>query len=297
MYRVELMQGKVLQRAKEFSAEFGEGTAVTLRLMKPLWGSGRTIVGDSAFASVKMAGQALEHGLHFQGPVKTAHKGFPAAFFKAWATQQDGALVPWGNHKVVTSMITLTDGSTKPILAFAWRDKKAKHIISTNGTTLPGHPMPKDRHRIDMVDGIPTTVAYTKWMPRPAVLEQMHSNFSVVDIHNHYRQGVLRVEVWWSTKTWWHRIFASLFGMTVVDGYYLYLFDYKKKNHGSEEGALLFMKYCDQVAHSLIYNIWRDDLPREQRQMRTPGSPATPADYVNPEVCVNKFKIIFELFK
>ncbi|KAF4138211.1 Transposase IS4 [Phytophthora infestans] len=50
---IHVMEGAQRQRQKAYNVEFGEGTAVVLRLAQPYAGSGRTVVTDSAFASVK----------------------------------------------------------------------------------------------------------------------------------------------------------------------------------------------------------------------------------------------------
>jgi hypothetical protein len=62
MLRVEVLEGAERQETKEFHYECSAGTEVTLRLAKPWAGTGRTIVGDSAFASVKTA---IELGIVF----------------------------------------------------------------------------------------------------------------------------------------------------------------------------------------------------------------------------------------
>ena len=40
--------------------------------------------GDSFFASIDTSLQLAAHGLYFSGIVKTAHAGYPKAFFKDW---------------------------------------------------------------------------------------------------------------------------------------------------------------------------------------------------------------------
>ena len=74
--QLEIAEGKDAERAKKYAAEFGHGTAVTLRLSQPWHRSGRAVVADSAFASVKTAVQMLKNGTHFIGMVKTAHSVF-----------------------------------------------------------------------------------------------------------------------------------------------------------------------------------------------------------------------------
>ena len=45
-----------------------------------------------------------------------------------------------------------------------------------------------------VVDGIPTTVQYTKTIPRPVIVEKFFESCSSIDVHDHYRQGSLAIE-------------------------------------------------------------------------------------------------------
>lgn len=54
---------------------------MTLRLVQPWFGSKRTVIGDSAFASFSTCVALLSMGLFFIGIVKTATSKFPKAFF------------------------------------------------------------------------------------------------------------------------------------------------------------------------------------------------------------------------
>ncbi|ETN00434.1 hypothetical protein PPTG_24270 [Phytophthora nicotianae INRA-310] len=77
------MEGAHRQRQKAYNADFGEGTAVVLRLAQPYAGSGRTVVADSAFSSVKTLVQLNSMmGLYFMGMVKTATKEYPMDHLK-----------------------------------------------------------------------------------------------------------------------------------------------------------------------------------------------------------------------
>lgn len=65
--------------AKEYS-QFGFGTSVTMRLTSDYHNTNRTIIVDSAFASLKTLINLKKHGLFTCGMVKTASKGYPKAF-------------------------------------------------------------------------------------------------------------------------------------------------------------------------------------------------------------------------
>ena len=82
LLKLEIMEGKDTNTQKLYSAEYGEGTAVVLRLSSSMFGSGRIVHADSAFSSIKTLIALEEMGLYFKGMVKTAHKEYSNQFFK-----------------------------------------------------------------------------------------------------------------------------------------------------------------------------------------------------------------------
>ena len=81
MLQMEIMSPKEEMKKRLHNARYGAGTSLLLRLCEPYKGSGRLLVDDSAFASVKSACALKTHlGMYFHGLVKTAHKFFPKKF-------------------------------------------------------------------------------------------------------------------------------------------------------------------------------------------------------------------------
>ena len=102
--RLDLMEGKVANRLKQYKADYGAGTAVTLRLCSHWFGTGRCVVGDSAFAYVKtLVALKLLGGLSFMGAVKTAHKLFPKAYLTKWFEDGSDHRRPRGSWTVLSS--------------------------------------------------------------------------------------------------------------------------------------------------------------------------------------------------
>jgi len=81
---MEMVASKEEMLERQYTEEFGSGTALLLRLTEPWKGSSRVVLADSAFASVKSAHSLMQkRGLHFIGMVKTAHRSYPRAFLNA----------------------------------------------------------------------------------------------------------------------------------------------------------------------------------------------------------------------
>lgn len=51
--KLDVMEGREANQRRDFSQEYGEGTAVTVQLTKEYYGTGRVVYADSASSSVK----------------------------------------------------------------------------------------------------------------------------------------------------------------------------------------------------------------------------------------------------
>jgi hypothetical protein len=71
-----------------------------------------------------------------------------------------------------------------------------------------------------------------------------------VDIHDHLRQGSLRLKISWLTKTWWHRLFSTVFGIIVTDCF----FAHKLLMSRAHQPVMTFPDFVDKLAYQLIFN-------------------------------------------
>jgi hypothetical protein len=85
-------------------------------------------------------------------------------------------------------------------------------------------------------------------IPRPQAIEMFISCFSNIDVHDHYRQGSLALEKNWNTKTWWHRLCATLFGMVCTDAFLAYRLETRNRQMVGEVGL------HHKLAYQLIHN-------------------------------------------
>jgi len=183
MLRMELHEGQEVMSTKPHQKELGAGTGTLLRLTEPWYGSGRVVVGDSWFGSVKATDQLFERGLHFIGMVKTATRNYPLKEMKRRCPNTRGASIR------ATAQL---DAGKQVILAMAWTDKKVHSLVSSCGTTHEGTPAKK--HRIDHEGS-----SFVKMVPRPLLFETYFDGAPAIDIHNHIRQDGLALEAVWGT--------------------------------------------------------------------------------------------------
>ncbi len=95
---------------EEFVSVYGSNPAKALRCVKPWLSSGRCVILDPGFASLKCVKGMAEHGMLCIGNVKFAHTGFP----KAWLTEN--ALVR-GERSCASTTIKTSTGETWSVLA------------------------------------------------------------------------------------------------------------------------------------------------------------------------------------
>lgn len=257
MLRVEIMEGKEAQQRKQWRNRYNEGTAVTLHLASNYGGSWRTVVGDSAFASVNCA-VALrnELQLNFQGIVKTARREFPLAYLMNWFNEGNQAQPrrERGSHIVLQSNFQdMNNGHDVPVYALGWHEKKLKTIISTRGTSVEVDHAQRKRHRITVDDrGQEVTETYIIYVKRCEMVKTLYDAFSCIDIHDHYRQGLLCMEESWRTKQWMHRLFASLFGVIVTDSY----FAYRANERMYQRPVMDYYTFLNKLVDQLVNNVF-----------------------------------------
>lgn len=118
MLVLEIVGPKEEMNDREYTAALGAGTALLLRLSRQFAGSGRLVVADSAFASVKAAVEMKKkHGLDFIGLVKTASRKFPKKYCEELELEERG------DHAVLTA----TERDVK-LMAVTWNEGNADKI-------------------------------------------------------------------------------------------------------------------------------------------------------------------------
>ena len=251
MLRLEIQESKEEMATKPFFRDIGKAsTAGVLRLTEPWFNSGRTVYGDSAFGSVLTASKLREHGLHFFGLVKTAHREFPLNYFKSL-----GIPARSGESRYLTAM-----KNDFPLIAAAWFDKKTKFFIATAGTNGAAPPHNRTRYRL-LPDG--NSEKIVKSTPMSSIPYEYFSFSQKVDVHNHRRQGILAMERVIHTQNWAFRLICTVLGMIMVDAYMIYKYE-NEENIGL--GSILsFIDFVAHVSGELVKNTLVDGVLGRKR--------------------------------
>ena len=225
----ELFEGKERMGGKEFCDQYQKSTALTLRLVKPWFGTGKIVVADSWFGSVQTALALYDNGLYATLNVKTAHKGFPKRelFDLIWSNKEklskkeqkalgkflkDGG--KRGEHAGFVRIFDVKNGNRIQLLAAGHNAKQPMLLISTYGDLLPGEPQKKRWYTFDAA-GEKIWHAHETLQPR--VHEFYRTYFHLVDDHNQLRSGTVTFADVWETVKWPDRHFAESLGFWEVN--------------------------------------------------------------------------------
>jgi hypothetical protein len=245
LLRLDPREELPVQRAKKYE-HLGSSTGAPLRLVEDFFFSSRSLTGDSAFSSLQLVDQLRRNGLFYNGIVKQCSKKYPKSAFIAWGE----TIAKKGDH--IHYSTDLPNGGGK-VFATAWQDKRTKMIISNCSQLGEGEPVIKKRHRLINTNGITRTEMYEKTVRRPLQVEHLFKYFSVIDVHDHYRQGSLRLEKAWVTKKWWHRIVCTILGMSVTDAFLAYRYEYHGDAYNNSK-ELDFTDFLHILVQKMVFN-------------------------------------------
>ena len=235
---VEPYEGKDRMQDKEYVKEWGKAPATAMRCVKPWMGTGRLVIADAGFASLKLAAGLAEHGTFLIGNVKGAHSEFP----KAWLLQQ----VPErGCRAAAFTTITTSAGEKWEVVAAADRDKQPMALIGTAGTTCMGQELVR-HFTVIRSDG--TFQVRSASLAQWDIHATYRSKFNAIDKHNSKRQGGGSFEDTWKTHKWWIRDFQMLFGISEVNAFLLW----RKFRPGGQQHSMDFFRR--RLAHQLMHN-------------------------------------------
>ena len=161
-----------------------------------LSGSGRIVVGDSWFGSIKTGVELWNiNGLYSNLLVKTAHKKYPRMLLQESDIER-------GQWVCATAEI---DGVK--LMATRFLDLQEKLFIPSCSSCL---------------DGPPRATKYHRDVPRPMVAYDFLSSSASIDIHNHFRTGSTGLEDAWQTKNANMRQVAGAIGFLFTNAYLAY---------------------------------------------------------------------------
>ena len=125
---LELYEGEEIISKKDFVKHYGARTATIIWLTQPYYGTGKWVVADSWFGSVKCALELMQRAIYSLMFVETAHKDFPRELLGVRPLKQD----EWVGFSTTKDDVKLQ--------ACRFKVLKTKDVISTCSSILPGNP-------------------------------------------------------------------------------------------------------------------------------------------------------------
>ena len=241
--KLEVQRGKVGMVNAKYNKKYGATTGCTLRLTEATQYCGtrsnerkmaaqnfksELFLEDSWFGSVKAVEQ--QKCMHFDDD------GNPAGHEVIAALKTNSSLFP--KKEIEEKMKDYPSGSQlvfvckTPVnkvdlvaIGYKYNARKTLCFIATKnaGSTRPGNPyiarFPDQYSNVT-----------TRDVERPAIISKYFENSNKVDVANHVRQFLLRLEKLWVTKDPYFRINTTIIGMTVTDAWLLARYQSNNQN-------------------------------------------------------------------
>eukprot|EP00873_Tetraselmis_striata_P002151 jgi/Tetstr1/422415/TSEL_013253.t1 len=275
---MELEERKEDMQRKDWAGEYGAATACALRCTRPWHNSGRIVIADSWFGSVRTALALLSHGMFSVLAIKGGSAGYPK--------QQLLGMAPTRfDHAAMIKTFNLDQaGKQAQVTAAIWMDMKPRMVAATCGTNkkLPPH----ERIKVKLQGGQIVRSTYDVELSEQHGMYNQHCN--AVDIHNKLSIGPGTVGDAWQSKCPLMRFFLCTLGMIETNAFLAY-------NHTCEEEISRRAWKC-QLADLLIQR-GRQDMaaaeggrmapmaprPAGSKRCRTSGASAGSSRAVNDE--------------
>jgi len=241
------VDGAAVDRQKRFVAEHKATTACTLRITEAWWGTGRVVIADAWFGSVRTVEELLDKGLYSIVCVKQGCAGFPRATLKSLMRQR-------GDKAFFVAQTLFNAGErnlVRPIFAGGHMDKQPLLLCASTGTSLDGEQ--KVRYRSKLVQGELVKARYT--LDQPQMHALYRNNFNAVDLFNKASLQPGTLCDTWKTKKAHRRLFASSWAWIETNA----MLAFNKQNPTEK---LTKQQWFSALSESCIHNPFRPIRPR-----------------------------------
>lgn len=251
MLRLEFIESEHVMNQKPYRTaphNYSPATALVMRLTEPWHGKEPRIVAvNRAFSSVECLQACETVGLKYLGGIKKHSLKYPITYLEKFGDQlgREGR----GAIKVLASPYRLpadpADYPNRQMHAVWWKGKRSVALLANASTTEPVHlTMPMNGY------GDVATLAHPKCM------DIYFKGVTAVNVHDYYREGKLGIErSFKAQQNGWQQIFASVWGMIIVDAFFAMRAAKMDFSHQDpEQIAQDLMAFCSRLAFQLIHS-------------------------------------------
>lgn len=251
MLRLEFIESDIVMNQKPFRTaphNFSPPTALVMRLTEP-WHQKepRIVAVNRAFSSVECLQACEAAGFKYMGAIKKNPIKFPAAYLEKYGEQLGKEAR--GAMKILSSSYRLPmdpdDFPPRDMYCVWWKGKQTVSLLTNCSTTEIIHmPLPLNSY------GDVAT------MTHPKCLDVYFKGVTAVNVHDYYREGKMGIErSFKSIQSGWHQIFASVWGMIIMDAFFAWMstsLDFHR--HDPELVASDLFQFCGRLAFQMINN-------------------------------------------
>jgi hypothetical protein len=248
--RLDPQEGALNMMDKECNLEWGtkkkpgKSTGCTLRLVKPWWNTGRIVLGDSWFGSLKTAIALLTKGLFCILNIKTGHAYFPKTILAANISKENREHCRMATVTLKTPVASLGESKFE-VMAAAQREKNPLLTVATCETMQPG----KDRVLTTFAVGADGVSEKTKIsFPTTKIHGMYRTYFNGIDLHNRVRQQFMHFTTIWGTHCWANRVLGEIWGMTLTNTFF------HAQSQYTTYADIDPQSFKEQIAYQMMFN-------------------------------------------
>jgi len=140
---------------------------------------------------------------------------------------------------------------TTELIAWTWIDRNRRMFIANKCGLTEGREIFRERYRqtSDDPNAPPEQVAIQ--VKQPLAIETFYEGAGLIDFHNRIRAAELRIDKALGTKDWARRANLGIFGIIVVDTYFLYNQVVHKDNRDNTAHEF-FSKLADEMIDNQV---------------------------------------------
>ena len=226
LYQLDMVEGKSRNvRAmgpKEFET-LGETVGLLMRMTRPIWNTGKTVVMDSGFCVLEGLRQLQMKGVYGHALIKKK---------KTWPKHIPGAMI---DHHFETKDIGDVDSlkgliGTTPFHVFCL--KEPDFICKIMATHTSENRVDDHNTRRSWVDPV-TKETRSKEFKYTEVFSLHYRYRHQIDDHNNRRHNPIGIEETWATKRWPIRVFSFIIAVTEVNAYRMK--EYLRENYNAPQ--------------------------------------------------------------
>ena len=220
MIRFDPMEGtkprfNAVETRKRWYQELGATVAVVLRWCEPWFGSGRVLIADSWFGSLKACKELRDRSIFSVMNVKTRNREYPTEYLHAMNDEK-----AQGEFTCMDTTVDLVDGTSTTIAAVAHKGPAGVPLCTVSSCSTTQHDPTKYSYRKSHLDSTKTfTTHYMKHILIPMITRLYRMWYGKIDQFNRAKDDGVFAQLTdvWRTLSWAERDVTGIIAILFVN--------------------------------------------------------------------------------